>query len=180
MSIPAPVAAARIPAIRWRWVLLGGLLLASLDALFATGYWRLAAGVPWTRVFQSVAAGVLGTDASHAGGDAAARLGLGLHYAIGLAFASAYALLARRWPMLARRPLAFGAAYGLWLYVAMNCIVIPLSAIGRLPSFHDVPWVASSIVVHAALGIVCALAARRALRAGGTVSGRRRPAPSAR
>ncbi|HVI26228.1 MAG TPA: DUF1440 domain-containing protein [Xanthomonadaceae bacterium] len=150
--------------IRWHWVVFGGLLLASLDALFATGYWRLAADLPWTRVFQSVAAGVLGPDASRAGGESAAWLGLVLHYAIAMAFVVVYALVARMWPALARRPLAYGVAYGLWLYVAMNCIVIPLSAIGRLPSFADLPWVASSVFMHAIFGVICALSARRALR----------------
>lgn len=150
--------------VRWRRVALGGLLLASLDALFATGYWRLAAGLPWTRVFQSVAAGVLGVDASHAGGERTAWLGLALHYAIAMAFVVAYTLVARAWPALVRRPLAYGVAYGLWLYVAMNCIVIPLSAIGRLPSFADLRWVAGSVVMHAVFGVICALSARRALR----------------
>ncbi len=164
MSTPTLALPRARAIVRWRWVVLGGLLLASLDALFATGYWRLAANLPWTRVFQSVAAGVLGVDASHAGGERAAWLGLALHYAIAMAFVVVYTMVARLWPALVRRPLAFGAAYGLWLYVAMNCIVIPLSAIGRLPSFGDLPWVASSVVMHAAFGVICALSARRALR----------------
>ena len=165
MSSPALDLARPAAAIRWRWIVLGGLLLATLDALFATVYWWLAAGVPWTRVFQSVAAGVLGVEASQAGGESAAWLGLGLHCAIALMFVLVYAVVARACPTLVRRPLAFGAVYGLWLYVAMNGIVIPLSAIGRLPSFADLPWVASSIVMHAAFGTICALSARRALRA---------------
>jgi uncharacterized membrane protein YagU involved in acid resistance len=144
--------------------MLGGLLLASLDAMFATGYWRLTADLPWTRVFQTVAAGVLGVDASHAGGERAAWFGLALHYAIALAFVVVYTVIARAWPALVRRPLAYGIAYGLWLYVAMNCIVIPLSAIGRLPSFADLPWVASSVVMHAVYGVLSVLSARRALR----------------
>lgn len=165
--MPVPTFAIPRPAamVRWRWVVLGGLLLATLDALFATGYWRVAADLPWTRVFQSVAAGVLGVDASRAGGERAAWLGLGLHYAIALVFVIVYVAAARPWPALVRRPLALGAGYGLWLYVAMNCIVIPLSAIGHLPSFADVPWVASSVFMHAVFGVVCALSARRALRA---------------
>jgi hypothetical protein len=152
-------------AIGWRQVVFGGLLLATLDGLFATTYWRLAAGVPWTRVFQSVAAGVLGSEASQAGGEPAAWLGLGLHYAIAMAFVVVYTLVARGWPALVRRPWSFGSAYGLWLYVAMNCIVIPLSAIGHLPSFADPAWVAASVAMHALFGAICAHAARAALRA---------------
>lgn len=164
------------PAIAWRWVLAGGLLLATLDAVFATSFWRIAAGLPWTRVFQSVAAGVLGLRASVAGGEAAAWLGVALHYLIAMAFVVAYTLAAARHDALVRHALACGTGYGLLLYAVMNGVVIPLSAIGHLPKFDNLPWVASSIAMHAVFGLVCALAARRALA---PVSARL-PVPSAR
>ncbi|NUS38983.1 MAG: hypothetical protein HOQ02_08170 [Lysobacter sp.] len=165
-------------AIAWRWVVLGGLALATLDAAFATTFWRLAAGVPWNRVFQSVAAGVLGTDTSVAGGEAAAWLGVALHYAIAMCFVVAYTLAATRSASLVRNALVPGAVYGLGLYVVMNFVVIPLSAIGHLPKFDNLPWVASSIAMHAVFGLICAASARCALRPG--LSARRRPVPSAR
>ena len=149
--------------IAWRWVLLGGLALATLDAAFATSFWRVAAGMPWTRVFQSVAAGVLGLEASVAGGSATAWLGVGLHYLIAMGFVVAYTLAAARHEVLVRRAPACGSAYGLLLYVVMNGVVVPLSAIGHLPKFDNAPWVASSIAMHAVFGLICAMAARRAL-----------------
>lgn len=163
--------------IAWRYVVLGGLALATLDALFATTYWRFAAGMPWTRVFQSVAAGVLGLQASIAGGERTAWLGVGLHYAIAMCFVVAYTIVATHLDALVRRPLVSGALYGLLLYVVMNLVVIPLSAIGHLPKFDDVPWVASSIAMHVVFGLICAFAARQALAG---VSARRRPALSVR
>lgn len=163
--------------IRWPWVAFGGLALATLDGLFATMWWRLSAGVPWTRVFQTVAAGVLGTERSVAGGEPTAWLGLGLHYAMAMGFVVAYTLLAARADALVRRPLASGALYGLLLYGVMNLVVIPLSAIGHLPKFDDVPWVASSIAMHVVFGLICAFAARQALAG---VSARPRPALSVR
>jgi hypothetical protein len=163
--------------IGWRFVVIGGLALATLDAFFATTYWRLAAGMPWTRVFQSVAAGVLGLEASVAGGERTAWLGVSLHYAIAMSFVVAYTVVATHLAGLVRRPLAFGALYGLLLYVVMNLVVIPLSAIGHLPKFDDVPWVASSIAMHVVFGLICAFAARQALAG---VSARRRPALSVR
>ena len=163
--------------IGWRWVVLGGLALATLDGLFATTFWRVAAGMPWTRVFQSVAAGVLGLDASVAGGEPTAWLGVGLHYAMAMSFVVAYTLVATRWDALVRRPLAFGTLYGLALYALMNLVVIPFSAIGHLPKFDNVPWVSSSIVMHAVFGLICAFSARRALAG---LSARRRPALSVR
>ena len=166
-----------VSSIAWRWVMLGGLGLATLDALFATQFWRVAAAMPWTRVFQSVAAGVLGLEASVAGGESTAWLGVGLHYGIAMCFVVFYTLVAARVGALVRRPLTFGTLYGLALYLVMNLVVIPFSAIGHLPKFDNVPWVASSIVMHAVFGLICAFAARRALS---DVSVRRRPALSAR
>ena len=163
--------------IAWRWVVLGGLALATLDGLFATQFWRIAAGMPWTRVFQSVAAGVLGLDASVAGGESTAWLGVGLHYAIAMCFVVAYTLVAARADALVRRPMMFGALYGLVLYAVMNLLVIPLSAIGHLPKFDNIPWVSSSIVMHAVFGLICAFAARRALS---YLSVRRHPVLSVR
>ena len=163
-------------SVAWRWVLAGGLALATLDAAFATSFWRIAAGMAWTRVFQSVAAGVLGLEASVAGGAATAWLGVALHYLIAIGFVLAYTLAARHHDALLRRATACGIAYGLLLYVAMNCVVIPLSAIGHLPKFDDLPWVASSIAMHAVFGLICAMAARRAL----APLSARLPAPSVR
>jgi hypothetical protein len=164
-------------SIAWRWVVLGGLALATLDGLFATTFWRVAADMPWTRVFQSVAAGVLGLDRSVAGGDATAWLGVGLHYAIALCFVIVYTLVATRMDAIVRRPFACGVLYGLVLYAVMNLVVIPLSAIAHLPRFDNVPWVTSSVVMHAVFGLICAFSARRALS---DLSVRRRPAFSAR
>jgi len=166
-----------VPPITWRWVALGGLALATLDAFFATTFWRVAADMPWTRVFQSVAAGVLGLERSVAGGEPTAWLGVGLHYAIAMSFVVAYTLAAQRIGTLVRRPLAFGGLYGLVLYAVMNLVVIPLSAIGHLPKFDNLPWVSSSIAMHVVFGMICAFAARMAVAG---VSARPRPALSVR
>jgi hypothetical protein len=77
--------------------------------------------------------------------------------------ALAYYLVARRWPLLTRRPGLFGAAYGLLLYFIMNYVVVPLSAAGS--GSKDPLWVSLSIAVHMLfIGIPCALFARLALR----------------
>jgi len=119
--------------------------------------------VPARRIFQSVAAGLLGA-ASFTGGWATAVLGLALHFFIATSMSLTYYLVARHWPLLHERAVPCGAAYGLLLYVIMNYIVVPLSAAGH-GGAKDPLWVALSIVVHAVLiGIPIALFTRRALR----------------
>ena len=146
-----------------RLVLAGGLVAGTLDITYASVFWGLKAGLPVRRIFQSVAAGLLGK-ASFEGGAATAALGLGLHYFIACSMAVAYYLVARRVPPLRERPVAYGAAYGLLLYGIMNYIVVPLSAAGG-GGAKDPLWVGLSVVVHMFLiGVPIALFVRAALR----------------
>jgi uncharacterized membrane protein YagU involved in acid resistance len=132
----------------WPPVLAGGLLAGFLDILYACVFWAAKADLPPSRIFQSVAAGLLG-EASFEGGTATAALGLFLHFFIACSMAVTYYLVARRWPVLARRPVPLGIAYGLLLYVIMNYIVVPLSAAGG--GSRDPLWIGLSIAVHAFL-----------------------------
>jgi hypothetical protein len=50
--------------------------------------------------------------------------------------ALAYVLASRKLPVLTARPVLMGVIYGVALYLVMNFIVVPLSAIGyRPPTF---------------------------------------------
>lgn len=153
----------RLPAPRslTAWIVIAGLSAATLDLLYAIGFWALE-GVPATRILQSVAAGVLGK-ASFSGGLATAALGLVLHGVIAVAMAAAYFLVARRLPLLVQRPWACGALYGLGLYAAMQYVVVPLSAApgGGAP---NATWIACSVAAHVLLvGLPIAWFARHAL-----------------
>jgi uncharacterized membrane protein YagU involved in acid resistance len=141
-------------------VLAGGLLAGALDIIYACVFWAVKADVPPTRIFQSVAAGLLGK-ASFQGGAATAAIGLFLHFSIACTMALVYYLASRRWPVLVRRPIPIGIAYGLLLYVVMNFIVVPLSAAS--PGSRDPIWITLSVAVHAFLiGLPIAWFASRA------------------
>jgi hypothetical protein len=150
----------RSPAV---YVLAGGLIAGTLDIVYACTFWGIKAGVPAQRIFQSVAAGLLGK-ASFEGGAPTAALGLGLHFFIATTMSVVYYLVARRWPLLWRRPLLVGAGYGLILYSVMNYIVVPLSAAAH-GGPKDPLWVGLSILVHMFLiGVPIALATSVALQ----------------
>jgi hypothetical protein len=141
-------------------VLAGGLLAGGFDISFACVFWAVKADLPPTRIFQSVAAGLLGK-ASFEGGAATAALGLILHFFIACTMALTYFLVSHRWTVLVRRPVSFGIAYGLLLYVVMNYIVVPLSAAGA--GSRDPTWITMTVAVHAFLiGLPIALFASRA------------------
>jgi len=145
----------------WRWLLLGGIALGTLDLLFAWAFW-MPQGVPPLRILQSIAAGAFG-DASFTMGGTSMALGAFFHYFIATAMVAIYYAVSRFWPALIRKPYFFGLPYGVVLYLAMNLVVLPLSAAG-MPSFKNTAWVVSSVVMHAVFGVICALFARRAAR----------------
>jgi hypothetical protein len=138
------------------------LVLATADLLFACMFWDALHGVPPMRIFQGIAAGLLGKSAFLGGGSTAA-LGVVLHYAIMGVMVGVYHLACRRIAVLNGRPWLYGSLYGLVLYAVMNLIVVPLSAAPKAPLLPS--WIASSIVVHVMIGIGIALSVRRAIGA---------------
>ena len=145
----------------WRLLLIGTLLIGSLDLLFAWSFWA-AKGVSFVDILHSIAAGWYGK-ASRDSGAAGAVVGAISHYAIIFAFVLAYRLAAKRFSALRRHWMALGALYGAALYVLMNFVVLPLSAAGP-PDFGNKAWVVAGIAVHIVIGVLCAWLARKAKR----------------
>lgn len=147
--------------------LLGGGVGGLLDALYATVLWGFILGDKPAGVWQSVAAGLLGK-ASYEGGNATALLGLVLHFLIAFVMALVYVRAARRLPLLVQRPLAVGVLYGFLLYLVMNFVVVPLSAIGfHAPSLKGAIRALIPHVVFVGPAIAL-IASKRAARRGST------------
>jgi hypothetical protein len=142
--------------------LAGGLAAGALDIAYAFIVFGFR-GVSPVTILQSVASGVLGRPA-YQGGAGAAALGAALHFGMAVVMALAFALLARLAPLVLRRPIAAGVAYGLVIFGVMYFVVVPLSAAypGNVPQ----GWLlAGSLMAHTALvGVPIALIAARVLR----------------
>jgi hypothetical protein len=169
-------------------ILIGGAIAAVLDILYAfIVYGPLSYGISPMNVLHSVAAGLIGRDAARAGEWNTALLGLGLHFLIALTMAAVFVTLASVFRFMTKQAVIWGLIYGLILYVAMNYVVVPLSAAGanghfasslaeastRLQeSFSEVrggggeqyPWLLwGTILTHTLLvGLPIALVAQRA------------------
>ena len=144
---------------RLAWIVTGALVIGTLDAAYAIIFWGMR-GVAPIRIFQSIAAGLLGR-AAFSGGIRTEALGLALHYFISLGIVVVYWIASRYLPLLTQRPILSGAIYGVLVYLFMNYVVIPLSATSR--SRFLLSWVVCSVIVHALLiGVPAALFARRA------------------
>jgi len=144
-----------------RAILLGTLVVGGLDALDAIVFFGLRGATP-TRIFQSIAAGLLGRS-SFSGGAATAALGVLLHFFIAFLIVMIYVVASRQIPILTRSPILCGLVYGVLAYLFMNLVVLPLSAAGR-PTFV-VPVVINGILIHMfGVGLPSALFATAASR----------------
>jgi hypothetical protein len=113
-----------------RVVLYGGLVAGTLDLLAAFINSWLRGGVGPVRVMQSIASGLLGA-ASFTGGAGSAALGVALHFLIATVAAAVFYLASRSLRFLVDQAITAGLLYGVIVYVFMNFVVIPLSAVPR-------------------------------------------------
>jgi uncharacterized membrane protein YagU involved in acid resistance len=109
-----------------------GLIAGTLDLTGACVVSWLRAGVTPVRVFQSVASGLYGS-ASFTGGAKTAVLGVVLHFIIATTAAAVYYLASRRLRFLINQTIIAGVLYGVVVYLFMNFVVLPLSAVIRRP-----------------------------------------------
>lgn len=140
-------------------VVYGGLAIGVLDMLDAFTFFGWYLGLGAQKVFQGVAAGVLGGEAAAAGGWNTFALGLFLHFVTAFCVATVYYLLSRNLTLLIRHPVAAGLIYGVVVNYVMQYVVIPFSAIGRWPTF-SLRSTLNNVIGHALLiGLPVALIA---------------------
>jgi uncharacterized membrane protein YagU involved in acid resistance len=139
----------------------GGLACGVLDITQACIAWGIQNHLPPQRIFQSVASGLLGAKAFQ-GGATTAALGLFLHFLIAFTWAAIYYIASRQIAFLTQKPVIAGLLYGEFVWLMMNCVVLPLSAIHRWPPRTDPASIITGPIGHLFLvGLPIALAVRR-------------------
>jgi uncharacterized membrane protein YagU involved in acid resistance len=109
-----------------------------------------------------VAAGLLGRSSAFQGGVKTAALGLGLHFFIAFSWAAIYYVASRRLTFMVENPIISGLLYGELVWLVMNFVVLPLSAIHRWPPGFDPAAIITGPIGHTVLvGLPIALAVRR-------------------
>jgi|CXWL01.1.fsa_nt_gi uncharacterized membrane protein YagU involved in acid resistance len=150
-----------------RWVLaivLGGLIAGALDIGYACAHYWLVYEVPPQRIFQSVAAGMMGREAATGGGWSSAAFGLTMHFVLTTIMAAFFVAWTRMVPDLNRWPLLSGVTYGLGIFALMQFVVLPLSAVegGNHPEGQ---FLVGGLLIHAfGVGLPIALIAKRFAR----------------
>ena len=155
----APVALSLEKPKAYRVILLGGLIAGTLDILAAFGNsgWR---GVNPMRVLQAIASGLLGA-ASFKGGWTTAALGLVLHFFIATTATAVYYAASRKLKVLVTHAILCGLAYGLPVYLVMNLVVLPLSAVPFKISYAPGEVATAVLILMFCVGLPIALIVRR-------------------
>jgi hypothetical protein len=143
-----------------RAILLGGLIAGTLDITYACVFSYVRRGTRPAVILQSVASGALGKSAFD-GGAKTAALGLAFHFLIATIAAALYYLASRRLRFMITQPFISGPLYGIGVYLMMNFVVLPLSAIGSRPKF-PLPALIGGLLIHMfGIGLTIALVTRK-------------------
>ena len=127
MNASASASRATISTSALFTILAGGAIAGTLDIAFAFTFAGMHGASP-LRVLQFIASGLLGK-AAFAGGWSAGALGAFCHYFIITVSTSFYLVASRHITALIRHPFFCGSLYGVAIYLVMNFIVVPLSAV---------------------------------------------------
>ena len=110
--------------------LFGGIAGGVGDLIYAfIVFGPLTFHAPPDRILRSIAAGWMGRATARAGGWDVTLLGLASHFFIAIVMAGAFVFASAALPALRRRPIVWGVLYGIWLTLAMNYLIVPLTAV---------------------------------------------------
>lgn len=141
-------------------ILLGGAVAGILDI----GAASLISGKDPGFIMQFIASGLIGK-AAFSGGTGSMVLGAVLQVLMGIIIAAVFVLASLKLSWLRRRWVAAGLAYGVGIYVVMNYVVLPLSAVGRFPKF-SVEGLVKNGLAMLAFGLIVAWFAQSRLGKG--------------
>ena len=142
-------------------VLLGGLTAGVLDITAASASSWLRSGRGVVTTFQSVAGGLYGAETFN-GGYQTAALGLLIHFFIALSWTFVYYLLSRKLKFMTGQALLSGVIYGIFVWMFMYLIVLPLSAWRSAVSSYTFSAVLTGVLIHIfCVGLPIALVVRR-------------------
>lgn len=109
--------------------LLGGIAGGIGDLIYAfVVFGPLTFHAPPDRILRSIAGGWIGRANARDAGLDITLLGLASHFLIAIIMAAVFVFASGPLPALRRRPVLWGLLYGVGICLAMNYVIVPLSA----------------------------------------------------
>jgi hypothetical protein len=142
--------------MNYRRMVLAGIVAGTLDI----GAACLINQVGPVIICQAIARGILGK-ASFGEGLASAAFGLALQWLMSVLIAACCFFAARRLPRtLKGRWAVTGLLFGLVIFLVMNYVVVPLSAVGHVPHF-ETPKLIENLIAMLIFGLILSFFARQ-------------------
>jgi hypothetical protein len=141
---------------RWKAILFLGVLVGTLDILGATIVYQAHPA----QIFKAVASGAFGVGTAFSGGATMVVWGIIFHYIIAFAWTVAFFFIYPLLPILWKNRFVTGTLYGVVIWVFMNIIVLPLSAITPGP-FNVTAAAIGALILILAIGIPLAILIHR-------------------
>jgi uncharacterized membrane protein YagU involved in acid resistance len=134
-------------------ILCSGLVAGTCDIIAAlTIYSIILEKVTGIKLLQSIASGVFKKQA-YDGGSIMALWGVFFHYLIAMTFAWFYFIIYPHLPFLKKNAIISGFLYGIFVWIIMNLIVLPL-VFPILPEKHlDFPLFLSILILMFCIGL---------------------------
>lgn len=142
-----------------RAVVGAGLVAGVLDALAAMTMFMIRGGKDPSDVWKYVASGIFGNVAL-IGGWEIVVWGLTFHFFIALSFALFFFLIYPRLHRFTNQPVVIGLLYGLFVWIIMNRVVLPLSNVRSVP-FDPVRALTGAAIIMVMVGLPISLIINR-------------------
>ena len=150
--------------ITWVVVVLAGLLVGTADILAAfTSFYIKSGKSPIAPVSKFIASGVLGRPALKGGAEMIA-LGLLFHYIIAFIWTIFFFWLYKRWELMSKNWVVTGFLYGVFIYLMMSQVVVPLSNTPPIPKGNIGNKIISALILITMIGLPLAYIAKRVTR----------------
>jgi len=140
-------------------VLSAGLLAGTLDITAAIVHYVIKTGKNPVNILNYIASGIFGK-AAFGDNSWMPVMGLIFHYSIAIIFIAFFFLIFPKLKFLSRNIVLSGLAYGIFVWVVMNLLVVPLSVISRFPT-SVMQSVIGCLILMFAIGLPAAIMAYR-------------------
>lgn len=136
-------------------ILLGGVIAGTVDIFAPVLIYMISPII----VLHFIASGLIGHDAAVNGGLGTAGIGLLLQWAMSVIIAAIYAGVTNFLPIFRRLWIVGGLVAGVIIFFVMEYVVVPLSAVHKVPHFTPITF-AENIAAMLLFGLIVAHFAR--------------------
>ena len=141
-------------------ILYTGLIAGILDGAAAVINYLIRGGKTPVRIFNFIASGVFGP-AAMTGGTPMAVAGVAFHLLIAIGWTLLFFLAARQFEVLRRHFIGAAVVYGVFVWVMMNKVVLPLSRVQMGPGGTWTQITVGILIIVMCVGFPIAIGARR-------------------